>query len=615
MCGLIGYVSTAGRLALEHGLATLRHRGPDAANQWHCELGGSKELALGHARLSILDLSEAANQPFASSCGRYHMVFNGEIYNHQSLRHRLEREGAEFRTRSDTEVLLAAYAHWGQDCLNALDGMFAFVIYDRLENRLFMARDQFGIKPFYFHWDQGKGLFAFASEIRALSRLTGQSLEPDTRLFSMFLMNGWLYEPNTGISGISKLGPGQSAHYDIASSTLSIRSYYDPLALPEVPSLAEALEEAVALQSCADVPVGIFFSGGLDSSVVATAYPHGISGLFIDYSGDPSDIGIDQQYARQIADKIGMPLQELQYAPEAQTADAILADFRLVAAGTEEPISDYTYIATRKLSALAVQSGFKVMMSGMGGDELFAGYPRMRLARYYSRLSFLRPFAGVISGALQRNAAFAKRAARLGGFIDEPDFFRAYTRLIGYFSPEEVGALLGISTEFAWYDQMAEMMRPVEHLSPLKQAMYLDRFGFLAHNLAVTDRASMAESLEVRVPLLTTKLAAWAFHQEDAALVDMKHAKKPLRNFAIGRLGQQLVDRPKQGFNPPLDEKIRLLGRTRIIDELRSGALAGHVNMDAVDQIVHRHFDGRANETYRLWQLLYFSYWLESLRS
>lgn len=615
MCGLIGYHSFQRELPIEAALKGLRHRGPDASriNRYRTSAGGS--VVLGHARLSILDLSHAADQPFVSSCGSYAIIFNGEIYNHVELRQQLNSEGVSFATRSDTEVLLAAYAKWGKSALAKLDGMFAFVIYDMAKQILFFGRDQFGIKPLYFYKNSQNRVFAFASEIPAIANLVGGGLEPDPDDFAMFLLNGWLYEPATGIRQIQKLGPGQYATLDLGSGSFQQTTYYDQIGSPRSDDLPGLLHETAERQMRADVPVGLFFSGGLDSSALAAASPQQLTGLFVEYEADPGTVGLDQIYAEKIAAAIGMPMRVMKHAPSSQSAEDIIADFRAVAAGTQEPISDYTYSATRDLSALAVECGFKVMLSGMGGDEIFAGYPRLQLARYFGGMRHVRPFARLLTGILRRNSVFSKKAARLEGFLTADAFVEAYTQLVGYFSTREVDALLGSNRSLDALDRTAKLLAPASKLSPLKQALYLDRFGFLAHNLTTTDRASMSQSLEVRVPFLTTKLADWAFHQDDAILTGIGSSKIPLRKFAVERLGKELINRPKQGFNPPLDQKIKILGRDRINSEIKSGPLIGCIDIKMAINIVDQHFDGLFNNTYRIWQLLYFSYWLEALQA
>ena len=612
MCGISGYLTRQKRPDLAASLAAMRHRGPDASGVHEAALGDFL-VGFGHVRLSILDLSTAANQPFISPCGNYVLVFNGEIYNHDELRQRLQKLGTTFRTRSDTEVLLHACITWGAACVAQLDGMFAFALLDIARRQVFCARDPFGIKPFYFRHHHATGEFRFASEIRGLACLSDAPLLPDAACFGEFLLNGFLYEPRTGIAGVEKLGAGETLTINLQDGSAVRHRYDDPLSpMMAAGDTEAALRTALALQVLADVPVGLFFSGGIDSSVLAALAPHPLHGLFMDYrSAAGAPASGDAAYATDIAEKLKLHLEIVPHASGVNSREAILASFQGVARGNEEPISDYTYAAAEELSLRARQRGYKVMLSGMGGDELFAGYPRHLMARWRtaaracaSPLQFAAPW-------LQRHPRLAKKTDRLSRYAAEPDFLRAYTSLIGYFSVAEVSRLLGktSATEnfFTWLDTQQQR---ISHLSFLKQAMYLDRYGFLAHNLTVTDRASMAHGIEVRVPLLTPQLAAQGFASVDGQLLGLRGGKRPLRKMLNRHLPAALFNRRKEGFNPPLEDKIATLGKDCILAHLAAGPLAATVDMALVTTLVHSHFSGQRNETYKLWQLLYFNEWL-----
>lgn len=609
MCGIAGYSGRGTGFDIEAAISAMKHRGPDARGLWRDERGDGTRTAFGHARLSIIDLSDAANQPFVDADGERVIVFNGEIYNHNAMRDELRALGARFRTRSDTEVLLHAWAHWGEGCLPKLDGMFAFVVHDRRDGSLVMARDPYGIKPLYYRADPHDGL-AFASEIRALAALTGRHFEPDPDCFAEFLLNGFLYEPTTGLLGVSKLPPGGIARWRPGAPALEVRRWDDPLRAAHG-DVEEAIRRAVALQQLADVRVGLFFSGGIDSTVLALAGESPPEALFVDYDGTSG--GGDAPFARDIASRIGLQLKVVSLSSERGGTESVLEEFRRVASGTEEPISDYTYVAAEAIAREARATGCKVMLSGMGGDELFAGYPRHRAVAYASLYrgvaGFARPFAGV----LRQRPGLAKKLDRFMRFATTDDFGLAYTSLIGYFGEDEVAALLGTR---AGIDRFAARLdaidRPHRHLSPLQRAMQLDRLGFLAHNLTVTDRSSMAQSIEVRVPLLTPELGALSAGLPDRLLLDLRHAKKPLRAIMLSRLPRDVVDRRKVGFNPPLDGRIAGIGRDRLRAELRGSRLRDVVDMKRVDALVTEHFQGTANHAYRLWQLIYFGYWLDA---
>jgi asparagine synthase (glutamine-hydrolysing) len=610
VCGINGLVTIGELQGLENSLQVMKHRGPNASGVWRGDIGAFR-IGLGHVRLSIIDLSDAANQPFVSADGQRVLVYNGEIYNYRALRDELRALGHSFSTESDTEVLFQAYAAWGIDCMRRFDGMFAFALLDKVRGELHVARDPLGIKPLYV-WADGQRRIAFASEIRGLRPLTAAPIEADPATYAEFLLNGWLYEPNTGYKGVQKLLPGEYRSIDLNSGDMRSTVYYDPLTRPApAQNFSTLLTESVALQRVADVKIGLFYSGGLDSSVLAAASGP-LEGLFVDYSDGNAAEG-DAAYARDIATALGLPLKTVHHDPVSDGPDAVLADFRSVARKTEELIADYTYSASSLLSADARAAGFTVMLSGMGGDELFAGYPRYTLARYRRLVHLLSPALKLGAFALRRRPSMEKKIERLLRFSEEGRFIRAYTSLIGYLSEKEVSSLLGrpdaCEPFWAWSESVGAR---IKHLSPLKQAMYLDRFGFLAHNLMVTDKSSMEHSIEMRVPLMSNDLADLGFAMPDEQLLSHSGGKKPLRQLLASRLSAEQLNRPKVGFNPPLDGKVQVLGKERITDILRTGPIASVVDSAFACHIVDAHFNNLGNQTYKIWQLLYFNFWLEA---
>jgi len=610
VCGINGLISTGDLNGLEESLQVMKHRGPDATGIWR-GTSGRFNVGLGHLRLSIIDLSAAANQPFFSEDGEIILVYNGEIYNYRALREELRGHGCRFSTESDTEVLLHAYRVWGIECVRRFDGMFAFAVLDRKRNELSIARDPLGIKPLYV-WADGSKRIAFASEIRGIRALAGVRIEPDESTYAEFLLNGWLYEPKTGFKGVEKLMPGEYRTFDLNSGTVRKEIYYCPLERP-APSreFVALLGDSVELQRLADVKVGLFFSGGLDSTVLAAASGP-LEGLFVEYGGDPAAAS-DAAFAHEIAKTLSLPIKTVHHNPVSDGPDAILADFRSVALNTEELIADYTYSASSLLAADARANGYTVMLSGMGGDELFAGYPRYKLARYRRLTHGLSPMLKAGAFALRRRPSMEKKIERLLRFSEEGRFIRAYTSLIGYLSDAEVSTLLGNAGACEPFWQWCEAIgKRINHLSHMKQAMYLDRYGFLAHNLMVTDKSSMQHSIEMRVPIMSNELAELGFAMNDTDLLSYSEGKKPLRRFLESRLPAQLINRPKVGFNPPLDGKIRALGKGRISEIFRRGPISGVLDADVACRIVDAHFNNTGNQTYKIWQLLYFNFWLEA---
>jgi asparagine synthase (glutamine-hydrolysing) len=586
-------------------LDALYHRGPDAGAEETIRIG-DWYVQLGHRRLSIVDLSSAANQPFHGGRGGT-IVFNGEIYNHGALREALSRDGRRFRTRSDTEVLLAGIEDVGSRFLPILNGMYAFAMVDSARGRLLLGRDPFGIKPLYFARLVDGGI-AFASELRALAFAASTRLMVDSSCLAEFLLNGFLYEPRTGFIGMEKVQSGTCVEVDLLDQEIRLNRQRIE-AGSGAGDFAALVERQLKLEVEADVPVGVFFSGGIDSSVLVAAAPRSVSAFYVDYGGTG---GAEGERAKAVANKLGVTMHRA-ICRESEATD-VIDEFRIVARGTEEPISDFTYFATRLIARHAREAGYKVMLSGMGGDELFAGYPRYQAARYWNLLSHFEYPLKSVSGALRRFPGWSKKADRLISFVGASEFPQAYTSLVGYFSEAEVGALLGTADGCErFFAELRKLLAPVKGYSLVRQAMALDRHGFLAHNLTVTDRASMAESIEVRVPLLSPDLAAWAARAEDCHLIQNGRGKQPLRSYLRRSLPHGLVDTPKVGFNPPMDRRIRSLGRDGCLDLLTQGNLTTHLDGKPIRAWIDEHFSGTRNHTFRLWQLIYLELWLDEM--
>jgi len=611
MCGIAGIAGLIDFQRMRSALSALSHRGPDARHQ-RTDYVGRTVVSLGHARLSILDLTSAADQPFASPDGRYVVVFNGEIFNHLELRSQLAAKGARFRSRSDTEVLLAAYGAHGAGALEKLEGMFAFAILDRERQEIFAARDPFGIKPFYY--SIGTDRFAFASEIPALESLCQRKFRPDRGALAEFLLNGFIYEPGTGRCDVRKLPPGGWLCLHLPSLSVEVGTYCSPLEQEQgnADDLAAHLERAMALQVEADVPVGIFFSGGIDSSLLLSASPRPIDAILVDFSREGAHA--DRAIAVQVAQKLGAELRVVEHAPAAEgRADSVLEEFSMVARGPDEPISDFTFAASSLISRCARDRGFKVMISGMGGDELFGGYPRYIAARYWSSLRRVSPLVGACVRGLRVMPAWARKADRLLEFSRADDFLSAYTQLVGYFSVAEVDALVGRrGAADISLNRLAVIDAAAAGRSWQQRAMHLDRYGYLPHNLCVADKSSMAHGLEVRVPFLTRPIARWAMGQSDRALVERGVGKLPLRRLLSARLPRGVTNRPKVGFNPPLDRKIDVIGEINLRDLLTGGSLAGLLDTDLIGRWIGEHFAHQRDHTYRLWQLCYLRLWLDA---
>lgn len=614
MCGISGFYSLNDHsLDLKSSLNKIQHRGPDSTGFKLMNYNNLYKIGLGHNRLSVLDLSENGRQPMISDDGKITMVFNGEIYNHSDLRKRLI--GYSFKSSSDSEVLLEYYRQFGTDGFSDLRGMFAAVFYESDTGNLILLRDQIGVKPIYFAKNESG--FYFSSEIKGILPFIGEALNLDCDALFDFLSCGFVYEPYTGLKNIQKIPSGCFAV--INSCNILIKKYFDIEAETRESEYSSSLiARSINRQLESDAKLGVFYSGGLDSSVIA-AHAQKPS-LFAQYEQNDveySGLENDGPYAEAIAERLKLELSTVPIGFDHSDAESILKSMRAVAVGTEELISDYTYFASAELARVARAEGFKVMLSGMGGDEVFVGYPRYRL---FIRDALFRGLGKTVQWAwlrsmLRRIPSIAKKVDRFAQFYSEKQFALRYARLLGYFSQQELRDLLGD----AEYDRRASsfversngFLKGFEGDPPLIRAMILDFYGFLSHNLMVADKSSMSVGLELRVPFLDQDLYCSYLGALRSGGEPLVFGKQPLKRLLSSLLPRVLVNRRKTGFNPPLDSKVKTLGEARILKVFRSGLIGSLLNLPAVEDIVSRHFDGTENNSYKIWQLLYLSFWLD----
>ncbi|MCB2225536.1 MAG: asparagine synthase (glutamine-hydrolyzing) [Desulfarculaceae bacterium] len=645
MCGIAGFWDSRGGEAgallaqAEAMAAVLAHRGPDDAGAWADPGAG---LALGHRRLSIIDLSPAGAQPMASHDGRWHLAYNGEIYNFPEIKARLEAEDPSlaraWRGHSDTEVLLAAFTRWGVEAtLKATAGMFALALWDAAERRLFLARDRLGKKPLYYGW-QGPALL-FASETGALRAHEAFRAEVDREALALYLMRGNVPAPRSIYSGIAKLPPGCYLAIDQAApgrlpaprpywSALEAaqRGQADPL--PSEPEalarLEDALLTAVRGRLISDVPLGALLSGGVDSSLVtalmAEASPAPVKSFCIGFGSAVHD---EAPYAKAVAGHLGTQHTEL-YLEPAKALELVPALPDVYG----EPFADSSALPTLLVSALARQR-VTVALSGDGGDELFGGYERYawapRLLGLKRRLGLLAPgLAWALSAGGERlagpliSAAMPLLPARLRKQNPADNLHR-------------LGAALGAKDGVALYDQLltlwakpGELLRgavsPQPYPGPapaleglVPRIMLRDAVSYLPDDiLAKVDRASMAVSLELRCPLLDHRVFELAWRMPLQWKVGPEGGKLPLKKLLAARLPRELIERPKTGFGVPLAAWLRgplkgwaeeLLAPARLKAE-------GYLQPEPIAKAWREHSTGRRDWHHHLWVVLMFSAWL-----
>jgi asparagine synthase (glutamine-hydrolysing) len=640
MCGFAGLIDPRfapsltpdDRAALARMTKTVAPRGPDGER-----LVFGPGLGLGHRRLKVLDLSEAGAQPMSSPDGTIDLVHNGEIYNFADLRAELQGHGHQFRSRSDSEVLLCGYQQWGDGILARIEGMFAFAIWDRRRRRLLAARDRMGKKPFYFTQLQradGPPLFAFGSECKALLAAPGCERRLDDAALARYLVHEYVPPPRTIFAGISKLDAGESLVLDLGADPQArplVTRYWDlpfPQAHPAIDArdgaaaLWTLLRRAVERRLVADVPVGIFLSGGLDSAAVAAAAADLAGGGQIEtFSIGFTDPSFDESsHARTVARHLGTRHHE-----ERLDARRMLDLLPEVAGFLDEPFADASIVPTALLARFARQH-VTVALGGDGGDELFAGYPTFKADRLAHWLNDRAPAA--LAMLLDRVARaipardryfsfdFALHQFLRGG--REPGPVR-HQRWLGSFLPEELPQLLqaGHAPDEA-AGTLAEVhalaARPLPRDSRDRLLAFYARF-YLANDLNVkVDRAAGAVGLEVRAPLQDADVVAFACALPPALRLRGWTSKYLLKQALRGRLPDPIIDRRKQGFGVPVARWLKHELRSWMLDELAPDRLRrqGIFRPEAVTALVDDHLSGRRDRRKQLWTLLAFQRWWET---
>jgi asparagine synthase (glutamine-hydrolysing) len=646
MCGIAGFLeSTPGTdgetlSALGARMAqAIRHRGPDAGETW-AEAGAG--VALAHRRLSIIDLSPTGRQPMASASGRYVVSFNGEIYNFADLRTELETLGHRFRGHSDTEVLLSGVEQWGlEEAVRRFNGMFAFALWDRKERVLSLARDRFGEKPLYYAWRGGR--FLFASELKALRAYPGFEARVDRQALALFMQLGYVPEGACIYEGVRKLPPASFLRVVAGRTDPEPEAYWSLREVAEagrrepfsgtpaeaVEELDAVLRDAVRLRMYADVPLGAFLSGGIDSStVVALMQAQATRPVKTFTIGFREDAFNEAEHAEAVARHLGTEHTELYL-----TAQDALAVVPRLPELYDEPFADPSQIPTHLVSGLA-RRHVTVSLSGDAGDELFGGYVRYAMARsIWGRVSRIPRLArGWLALGLRAAPGAAEalyrgvrpllpehlrvtnvrdKLQRLAGVIGAEAPAELYRELVCHWSPD-VAVVHGAEGVVARLDGFG----PEEWRTRLVESMmYLDAMTYLPGDiLAKVDRAAMGVSLESRVPLLDTRVVDLAWRLPLDLKIRDGVGKWILRQVLYRYVPRELLDRPKMGFGVPVGEWLRGPLRGWAEDLLAADRLErqGYLRADVVRSALGEHLSGRREHPYRLWNALMFQTWLEA---
>lgn len=627
---------------------TLLHRGPDDEGSWVDEAAG---VALGFRRLSIIDLSPEGHQPMTSADGRYVVIFNGEIYNFRELRRELDAYGHSFRGHSDTEVMLAAFTEWGfERAVKLFNGMFALALWDRKERVLYLTRDRLGEKPLYYGF--AGETFLFGSELKALRAHPLFSAEINRDALALFLRFNYIPAPYSIYKNIHKLPPGTYLSMDVRDGSISSGAlgqcpapvaYWsarevaeegvaEPFAGTEAEAITELetiLSDAVGLRMVADVPLGAFLSGGVDSSTVVSLMQAQSSQPVRTFSIGFTEEAYDEaRYARSVAQHLKTDHTELYVTPE----DAMAVIPRLPAL-YDEPFSDSSQIPTFLVSELA-RRHVTVSLSGDGGDELFAGYNRYLLGQsVWNKIGWMpmgsraavagalttvsprawdRAFTGLkpfLPSRLQQRTP-GDRLHKLAEVLAVPDTEAMYMNIVSHWK-EPTSLVKGAvepPTTLTDSGQWANLPHFIQRM------MYMDTVTYLPDDILVkVDRASMGVSLEARVPFLDHRVVEFSWRMPLDWKLSNGESKRPLRRILYKHVPRELIERPKMGFGIPIGQWLR--GPLRdwaeaLLDERRLEQ-EGFMNPQPIRQKWREHLRGTRNWQYYIWDVLMFQGWLE----
>lgn len=628
MCGIAGVIDynrppEPGLVAMM--LERLVHRGPDGDGVWR-----DQQACLGHRRLSILDLSANAGQPMLDDSGRYVITFNGEIYNFRALRQELLAAGEYFQTTGDTEVLLRLFRLKGPACLDQLNGMFAFAVWDRHTRTLFAARDRMGEKPFYYVELPGGGI-AFASEIEALQVHPHAGSEIDPCSLGRYLTTGYTFDERTILSSVRRLPPACSLHLapgrppvirEYWSLATAFRHHYAGSQKQAESELRDLLDDSTRLRLESDVPLGAFLSGGIDSAGVVDAMrqavePDNIRAYTIGFR-ERSYSEMDE--ALESAGVLGVALRQREVYPD------VPADLPHIFGHAGEPFADTSIIPTYYLAKFAREE-VTVALSGDGGDELFAGYETYVADRLHGLLSrlpraALQALAGISEAVLPvtRNKVSLDYKIRQFANNAHLDFRRAHWSWRTIF--DEAGRHEILTPDWArvaaredGFDVVDRRFDEIAGAHPINQAMYVDMKTWLPDAILVkVDRATMASSLESRAPYLDHRLVEFAASLPVEWKLKGLNKKYILKRALSARLPETLLRRKKKGFNAPVAHWMVGPLKSTLMDAISSRAAREVINVSAAERLLAEHVRGSADHGFRLFNLLSLGVWLNRMQ-
>jgi len=624
MCGIAGcYQQVDGDDLIVKMNNRQAHRGPDDAGVFtHRDARVSVQLA--HRRLSIIDLSAGGHQPLIRD--GLALTYNGELYNFKELRAELRQHGVSFSSSSDTEVVLEAWRRWGPDALKRFRGMFALAVFDQASGKLTLARDQLGIKP--VHYLMRKDGVVFASELKSIVAALGPELRANSQALVASMLFYWVPPDICAIEGVTKLAPGSYATFSpdgsVSTTTYwSIAEEAEQAAHRPRPDLVATIEDSVRAHLVSDVPISCFLSGGLDSSIItvlaAKAEP-GVEAYTITFRAEDRRVEAmpdDARYARKVAAQFGIALHEIEADPNIANLLPTIVDV------LDEPVGDPAAINTLLMCEAARDAGVKVVLSGMGADELFGGYRKhlacLTAARYQGLPLWARRTASRVVGAspvvvADHGLRYVRWAKRFLTFAELPEA-QAFRRSYSLYDTAELESLVNpdlaghVAQVVAAHDAVYQDNALDDRVN--RMCLADARLFLPGLNLAYTDRASMAASVEVRVPFVDPKVAVAAFSFPGADKIAGRSSKAVLKEAAKAWLPDEIIHRPKASFGVPLRSWISRDLRGYVDQVLLDGTLvsSGWLEAGAVNRLIAEERTGRQDRAKELWQLLTLELW------
>jgi asparagine synthase (glutamine-hydrolysing) len=630
MCGIAGFIDFKKRSSEEviaNMSCAVPHRGPDGQGVYFTETGNAG-IGLGHRRLSIIDLSTSANQPMHYE--GLHLIFNGEIYNYNEIRERLISLGHQFKTHSDTEVILHGWKEWGEDCIKYWRGMFAIALFDEAKNEVICIRDRAGVKPFHYYWKDD--LFLFASELKSITAYPGFEKQINRDAVASFLQYGYVPHPHTIYKDAFKLQPGHMLRLNLDTKQIKIKQYWNvydyynkpklkidlPTAIAETEKI---LEDSFQLRMVADVPVGVFLSGGYDSSCVTALLQKNSTEKIKTFTIGTTDNKLNEApFAKDIAQRLGT--EHTEYYCTSQEALQIIPELPYY---YDEPFADSSAIPTILVSRLA-RKEVTVALSADAGDEIFAGYNRYDyLSRYGQKLraipSPVRKLAvaameGISSESIpyfRNKYNFHSRYDKLKNLLNDPSPSQLLKNLSQVFTGKDIDALFHQPVrELSTALNSTELKE--EFYDPLSYMMAVDYQTYMVDDiLQKVDRATMSVSLEGREPFLDQKIIEWAAQLPSHYKYHQGQKKYILKQIVHKYIPKEIMERPKMGFGIPVESWLGNELKDLVQEYLGEEKLKAHnlFNAAYVKKLTEEFFSGRTEKYLKIWHLLMFQMWYE----